>query len=115
MGLKIADHLFYGPFAVDAVTVRANQAPVVFAIVSKGGEPWLPTFRLVDIGASPDDGIALAQHPQRHAWNAAEGETQVYLLDVPRKQADARRRRSLADEIRAALGPSGNIPLSGGM
>jgi hypothetical protein len=115
MGLKIANHLFYGPFAIDAVAVRANQAPVVFAIVSKGGEPWLPTFRLVDIGGSPDEGVALAQHPQRRAWEAAEGELQVYLLDVPRKQGDAQRRRSLADEIRATLGPGGEIPLSGGM
>jgi hypothetical protein len=117
MGLKIANHLFYGPFPVDTVTVRANQAPVVFAIVSRGGEPWLPTFRLIDIGASGDDGIVLAQHPRRAAWTAdPNGELQAYLLDVPRKQVDAEHRRRLAEEIRAALAPAGgDIPLSGGM
>jgi len=116
MGLKIANHLFYGPFPVETVAVRANQAPVVFAIVSKGGEPWLPTFRLIDIDHSPDEGVALAQHPRRSEWSAAnDGELQVYLLDVPRKQADAEHRRLLAEEIRTALAPSGEIPLSGGM
>jgi hypothetical protein len=116
MGLKIADHLFYGPFPVDTVTVRANQTPVVFAIVAKGGEPWLPTFRLVDIDHSPDEGVVVAQHPRRAEWDLADGELQVYLLDVPRKQGDARRRRLLAEEIRTALAPSGgDIPLSGGM
>jgi hypothetical protein len=115
MGLKIANHLFYGPFPLDTVTVRANQAPVVFAVVCKGGEPWLPTFRLVDIGASPDDGFVLAQHPRRPEWEAADGELQVYLLDIPRKQGDAHYRSRLAEEIRTALAPSGDIPLSGGM
>jgi hypothetical protein len=116
MSLKIADHLFYGPFPVDSVTVRANQAPVVFAIVCKGGEPWLPTFRLVDIDHSGDDGVVVAQHPRRRDWDAAnDGELQAYLLDVPRKQGDAQHRRMLAEAIRAALAPSGEIPLSGGM
>ena len=115
MSLKIADHLFYGPFPVDTVTVRANQTPVVFAIVCKGGEPWLPTFRLVDIDCSPDEGVVLAQHPRRREWDRAnDGELQVYLLDVPRKQGDAQYRRQLAGEIRSALAPSGgDIPLSG--
>jgi hypothetical protein len=117
MGLKIADYLFYGPFPIDDVRVRANQAPVVFAIVCKGGEPWLPTFRLVDIDHSPDDGVVVAQHQRRSDWERAnDGVLQVYLLDVPKREGGESRRRALAEEIRAALAPTGgDIPLAGGM
>ena len=56
MSLKLADHLFTGPFAIDTTEVRANQPPVVYAIVAKGGPGWAPVFRVVDIGASSDEG-----------------------------------------------------------
>ena len=61
MSLKLADHLFTGPFAIDTTEVRANQPPVVYAIVAKGGPAWAPVFRVVDIGASSDDGRALCR------------------------------------------------------
>lgn len=117
MSLKIADHLFYGPYPLDKVKLRANQTPAVIAIVCKSGEPWLPTFHLVDVMASPDEGIVVAEHPRRPQWQAArEGELQVYLLDVPKSEGDLDHRRRVADRVRATLEPMrGEISLAGGM
>lgn len=117
MSLKIASYLFYGPFSIDKVKVRANQTPVVFAIVKKSGKPWLPSFHLVDIDASPDEGIVLAEHPRRSQWEAAgQEELQVYLLDVPKAEGDLAHRQRIAQEARVALEPlQGEISLAGGM
>src|SRR5690242_5309231 len=106
MSVKLAGHLFTGPFSVDATEVRANNVPVVYAIIAKGGQAWAPTFRLVDIGASPDQGIRFADHPQRGAWEASPGEAiSVYLMNMPRGKHSAEDRERLADEIRRQYDP----------
>jgi hypothetical protein len=101
MSVKLAGHLFTGPFPVDATEVRANNIPVVYAIIAKAGQAWAPTFRLVDVGASPDQGLRFADHPQRAAWEAPPGEAvSVYLLNMPRGKYAAQDRERLAEEIR---------------
>jgi hypothetical protein len=105
MSLKLADHLFTGPFPIDT-EVRANQPPVVYAIVAKGGPAWAPVFRIIDIGASPDEGLRFADHPQRSAWSAAGGEAlSVYLFYAPRSKYSAADRERMADALRTRYDP----------
>ena len=52
-------------FPIDTTEVRSNQAPVVYAIIAKGGEAWAPTFRVVDIGFSEDAGVRFAELADR--------------------------------------------------
>jgi hypothetical protein len=100
MSLKLGGHLFTGPFPAETVAVRANKVPVVYAIIAKGGQPWAPRFRVVDVGASPDDGISLADHPSRPNWRAAEGEVVgAYLLYLPRSGYTQMDRERLAQEL----------------
>ncbi|UTD29100.1 hypothetical protein [Bradyrhizobium sp. WD16] len=117
MSLKIADFLFYGPFQVATIKVRANQTPVIFAIVCRAGDPWNPTFRLIDIGASPAEGLVLAEQPQRTFWDQEnDGELEAYLYDTPASAGfNAEKRTQIVDDIRAQIGPPrGTIPISGG-
>ncbi len=117
MSLKIADYLFYGPFLVEKVRIRGNQVPVVFAVVCRRGEPWNPTYRLMDIGYSGSDGLVLADHPDRRSWEDGNiGELEVYLYDAPASQGfDDNARAELVREIKEWLDPrAGLIPLSGG-
>jgi len=116
MSLKIADFLFYGPFQISKIKVRANQAPVIYAIVCRAGDPWNPTFRLIDIGASPVEGFVLAEHPQRDVWDQEnDGELEAYLYDAPASEGfTADRRSQIVDDIRAKIGPPrGAVPISG--
>jgi hypothetical protein len=107
MGLKIAGRLFYGPSPIDCVAVKKNHSPVVFAIVSRSGESWNPTFRLLDIGFSGPDGMILSEHPQVAAWQAENnGVMQVYLLDLKRRDGDpAQRAASIIEECRERYTP----------
>ncbi|MGD0720819.1 MAG: hypothetical protein ABR970_07190 [Roseiarcus sp.] len=117
MSLKIAEFLFYGPFQIAKIKVRANQAPVVYAIVCRAGDPWNPTFRLIDIGASPAEGFVLAEQPQRTLWDQEnDGELEAYLYDTPASGGfTAETRAQMVNGIRARIGPpSGAIPISGG-
>lgn len=100
MSLKFGDgHLFTGPFPIETTAIRANQTPVVYAIVAKGGQPWAPAFRVLDFGASPDHGIDFAQHHTRYQRHTDTGESlSVYLLYLPRSE------NSFADRERLALG-----------
>jgi len=110
MSLKLGGHLFTGPFPIDATEVRANQAPVVFAIVAKGGPPFAPVFRVVDIGASPDDGIRFVAHPRRADWSAPPGESLgLYLLSLPRSEYALADRERLTAELREQYPPNGHI------
>src|SRR3984893_4107913 len=85
MSLKLAGLLFTGPFAVETTEVRANQVPGVYAVIAKGGASWAPVFRVVDVGAGPDEGVCFSEHPRRHAWKAEAGESVgVYLFYAPR-------------------------------
>src|SRR5215475_1426332 len=106
MSLKLGGHLFTGPFPIDTTEVRANQAPVVFAIVAKGGPPFAPTFRVVDLGASPDDGIRFAAHPRRADWSAQPGESlDLYLLNLARSEYPLPDRERLAAALREQYDP----------
>jgi hypothetical protein len=117
MSLKIASYLFYGPFPVEKIKVRANQIPILFAIVCRTGDPWNPNFRLIDVGASAPGGMVLAEHPQRDVWRREnDGELEVYLYDTPASEGfTAEKRQFIVDDVRAKVGtPRGNIPVSGG-
>jgi hypothetical protein len=106
MALKLAGHLFTGPFPIDSTEVRSNQTPVVYAIMAKGGEPWAPTFRVLDIGFSEDSGLRFADLPNRAAW-AAEGcaQTSVYLFYAPRSEYSYEQRRAMAESLRRTYDP----------
>lgn len=108
MSLKICDHLFYGPFKIDATIVKPNHVPVVFAIVAREGKPWDPRFRLLDVGFSPAGGLVFADHPQRSTWEQqATGTVGIYLLDVP-GQNEAHR-HDIAEMIRKTLNPPNGV------
>jgi hypothetical protein len=111
MSLKLGGgHLFTGPFPIETTAVRANKVPVVYAIVAKGGQSWAPAFRVIDIGASPDEGIDLAKHPSRLQWQAATGEVLgVYLLYLPRSEHSQADRERLARELLALYQPPNNL------
>jgi hypothetical protein len=106
MALKLAGHLFTGPFPIDTTIVRANQQPVVFAVIAKGGPGWAPTFRVIDVGSSEDAGIDFPNHPARSQWNISSGDVpSVYLLYLPRSQYSNADRCQIADEIRRKYDP----------
>lgn len=101
MSLKLADLLFTGPFPIDTTEIRTNQIPVIYAVIAKGGASWDPVFRVVDIEASPDEGIRLADHPSRPNWTTQVGESiGVYLFNTPRSEYAAVDRERLAAELR---------------
>ena len=107
MGLKISGRLFYGPSSIDNVVVKKNHSPVVFAIISRTGDPWNPSFRLLDVDYSGTEGMALSQHPRASRWQAEnDGELQVYLLDLKRHDGDpATRAQTIIEESRARYQP----------
>jgi hypothetical protein len=106
MSLKLAGHLFTGPSPIDSTELRANQTPVVFAIIAKGGSAWAPVFRVVDIGASPDEGIRFAAHAQGAKWIAQPGESLgLYLLSLPRSEYSLADRERLTAELRQKYDP----------
>jgi len=116
MSLKIKNFLLTGPFGIDETTVRANQDPAVFAIVSKGGEPWNPTFKVLDVGETGDAGTVFANHPNRSAWaEGADGKLGIYFLTFSRKDGHAAASRlAVVEQIREALKATGGvIPLQG--
>ncbi len=106
MSLKLGGHLFTGPFPLDTTEIRANQVPVVFAVVAKGGKPWAPEFRVIDIEATPDAGIRLVDHPRRVHWGARCGESiGAYLFNTPRSQYTTADRERMARELRRRYQP----------
>jgi hypothetical protein len=107
MGLKISGRLFYGPSPVDQVVVKRNHSPAVFAIVSRSGESWNPTFRLLDVGYSGTEGMVLSENPNVKQWELDnDGELQVYLIDLKRKDGDpAERAQAIIDEYRERYHP----------
>jgi hypothetical protein len=111
MSLKLGGgHLFTGPFPIETTVVRANKVPVVYAIVAKGGQSWAPAFRVIDVGASPDEGIDLGKHPSRPEWQAvAGGAPGVYLLYLPRSEYSQKDRERLAQELLALYQPPNNL------
>jgi hypothetical protein len=106
MSLKLSGYLFTGPFPVATTEIRANQVPVVFAIVAKGGQSWAPVFRVVDVGASPDEGMRFADHPRSKDWGPQVGETLgVYLFYAARSEHTAADREGIAEALRRQYDP----------
>jgi hypothetical protein len=106
MSLKLADLLFTGPFEIDTTEVRANQVPVVYAVIAKGGPPWAPVFRVVDVGAGPDQGVRFDNHPRRRDWKGHAGESVgIYLFYAPRSEFTAGDRERIAEELRQRYDP----------
>jgi hypothetical protein len=106
MALKLGGYLFTGPFSVETTEVRANHTPVVYAVIAKGGEPWAPTFRVIDLGFSEDAGTRFADLPDRALW-LSEGGPQVgiYLFYAPRSEYSVEQRRAMAERLRQTYDP----------
>lgn len=108
MALKLAGHLFTGPFPIETTQVRSNQPPVVFAIIAKEGEAWAPSFRVIDIGFSEDVGLRFADHPNHAQWTEAAGATGqigVYLFYAPKSEYALADRQRLASELALRYDP----------
>jgi hypothetical protein len=106
MSLKLAEYLFTGPFAIETTEVRANQPPVVYAVVAKGGQAWAPVFRIIDVGASPDAGLRFAEHPRRADWAVQANETVgVYLFYAPRSKFTGADRERMVEQLRTRYDP----------
>jgi hypothetical protein len=108
MALKLGGHLFTGPFPIETTQVRANQPPVVFAVIAKEGESWAPSFRVIDIGFSEDQGLRFADHRRRAAWGeAAGGESSlgIYLFYAPKSEYQLADRQRLAEELTQKYDP----------
>jgi hypothetical protein len=100
MALKLASYLFTGPFPLDATKVRSNQQPVVYAIIVKEGEPWAPSFRVLDVGFSEDSGIDFSNHASYSRCRASShGSPSVYLFYAPRSKYTMADRQQIAAEI----------------
>src|SRR5579872_7129672 len=107
MSLKLGGHLFTGPFPIDTTRVRSNQAPVVYAIVIKAGQPWTPSFRVLEVGFSEDTGICFSAHPQSASWTKKN--SAVYLYYAPRSTYSHTDRKRLADELREQYKPPHDV------
>jgi hypothetical protein len=106
MSLKLAGLLFTGPFEIDTTEVRANQVPVVYAVIAKGGPSWAPVFRVVDVGAGSGQGVRFDNHPRRRDWKGQAGESiGVYLFYAPRSEFTAEDRERMAEELRRKYDP----------
>jgi hypothetical protein len=106
MALKLAGRLFTGPFPIATTEVRSNHVPVVYAIIVKGGDPWAPTFRVVDIGYSEDAGVRFAELPNRASCSGQSApQPSVYLFYAPRSEYSLEQRRALAEELRQKYHP----------
>ncbi len=116
MGLTIGKHLFYGPFQVEKVIIRKNHHPAVFAVVSRSGEPWSPTFRLLDVGYSGPTGMIAAEHPLLSTWlEANDGVLQIYLYDLDQKGGHADERAAvIVDELIGCYQPPRGMISIGG-
>jgi hypothetical protein len=109
MSLKLSGYLFTGPFPI-STTIRANQHPVVFAIIEKSGPGWAPTFRVLDVGFSEDSGVSFAAYPARSSWNTSgDGEPSLYLFDAPRSKFTLSERQHIADKIRQRYDPPNDV------
>jgi len=107
MSLKIGGHLFTGPFPIDKTEVRANQVPVVYAVIVKKGHPWAPSHSVLAIGFSEDSGLRFADHPSAAQWQNEKAV--VYLYYAPRSRYSRSDRQRLASEIGLQYSPPRNV------
>jgi hypothetical protein len=70
------------------------------------GPPWAPVFRVVDVGAGPDQGVHFGNHPRRRDWKGEAGESVgIYLFYAPRWEFTAGDRERIAEELRQRYDP----------
>src|SRR5882757_4592053 len=106
MALKLAGHLFTGPFPIEATEIKSNQTPVVFAVIAKEGRPWAPVFKVIEIGFTPDEGTEFSQHPRAAEWmNRSSDAAALYFLYMSRPEFTEIDRRQLAQELGAKYQP----------
>jgi hypothetical protein len=111
MALKISGHLFTGPYDLDKTVVRRNHLPVIYAVLSKEGPPWDPMFRVIDVGASGEEGIAFGLDARRDGWKAgAKGQVCLYMMPLETSEyRTLEEREALADALRAQHAPPNDI------
>ena len=117
MSLKIGQHLFTGPFEIEKAVVRKNKAASVFAIVSRGGDPWDPRFIALAFGETGDDGVVFNEHPDCLKWEAEnDGELGVYFL--PEDELETTGAKSRLTVVKELINkfpvPGSQIPIGGG-
>ena len=117
MSLKIGQRLFTGPMNLSEAKVRANQPPLVFAVVCKAGPPWNPVFRLIDVDVTEPGGTVFAQHARRALWEKeSDGTLALYFLEPDKGQKiEAEERAAVVADLRRHYEPpKGIITLVGG-
>jgi hypothetical protein len=116
MAIKIAGRLFTGPMPIATTTVRRNHNPAVYVVISKAGQSWNPTFRVIDVGETAGADLSFAEHPRLSDWEKTkDGELGIYILslrkDEPRSDAD---RAAMVEDIRRLYDPpNGFISVAG--
>lgn len=118
MGLKIGGYLFSGPFDIEKAVIRKHQKPVVFAIISREGQPWDPVFRIIDIDASGAEGIQFADEPRRAEWEReGSGENGVYYYEFENREDNTpERREQIVSRLREDFPPPDSVvPIDGMM
>ncbi len=106
MAIKLSGFLFTGPFPIDSTEVRSNQSPVVYAIIVKAGEPWSPSFRVIDVGCSEDKSLRFSDLLNRDQWAEQYGkQASVYLFYASRSEYSADQRRAMAASLRQMYDP----------
>lgn len=96
MSLKLSNHLFTGPFDVLSHVVRKNHRLQLFAIVLKSGEPWAPSFDVIETGVANNSPLSDPEDVQRKAWSeSCGGENCLYLLSPDLRAYPANERENV--------------------
>jgi len=70
------------------------------------GPPRALVFRVVDVGAGPDQGVQFGSHPPRRNWQGQAGESVgIYLFYAPRSEFTAGDRERIAEDLRQRYDP----------
>lgn len=110
MSLTISSVLFTGPFEIAKTMIRSNQDPCVYAVVSKGGQPWDPEYRLIACGETGDHGHDFSADPRTAVWKQIKAEVALYLCRFPRDDDPVGdRRRELVRQISGDHVPPSNL------
>lgn len=118
MSLKITDQLFTGPFDLAKARRRSNHPAVVYAVISRGGEPWDPVFQLIDIGDTSGRDTDFVELAVSADWAShAASDLQIYFLDtLPDGENTLEMRTDIISRIREKLNPPhGTISMAAGM
>lgn len=116
MSLKLLDLLFTGPFDPVQTVVKQNKAACVFAVISREGKPYNPSFRVIDIGDTAGEMVTFGDHPDLERWRAeGQGELGIYLYrpDVREPEASTVRARAVLALQQAYTPPTGTVAIDG--